>query len=125
MQGIKERDGYDCDVEDLYLTEGASGAVKNILQILIRNEKDAILIPYPQYPLYSATIALLGGTVVPYYPDEQKGWQIDPAHLEDVITQVCSCILLHQSGQERMFVGCCEVWFALAHAHLTCLHEVR
>ena len=97
MQGIKERDGYDCDVEDLYLTEGASGAVKNILQILIRNEKDAILIPYPQYPLYSAAIALLGGTVVPYYPDEQKGWQIDPAHLEDVITQVCSCTMLHQS----------------------------
>lgn len=86
-QGIKERDGYDCNVEDLYLTEGASGAVKNILQILIRNEKDAILIPYPQYPLYSAAIALLGGTVVPYYPDEKKGWQIDPAHLEDVITQ--------------------------------------
>ncbi len=88
LQGIKERDGYDCNVEDLYLTEGASGAVKNILQILIRNEKDAILIPYPQYPLYSAAIALLGGTVVPYYPDEKKGWQIDPAHLEDVITQV-------------------------------------
>jgi len=88
LQGIKERDGHDCNVEDLYLTEGASGAVKNILQILIRNEKDAILIPFPQYPLYSAAIALLGGTVVPYYPDEKKGWQIDPAHLEDVITQV-------------------------------------
>lgn len=88
-QGIKDRDGYDCNVEDLYLTEGASGAVKNILQVLIRDEKDAILIPYPQYPLYSAAIALLGGTVVPYYPDEKKNWEIDPAHLEDVITQVC------------------------------------
>ena len=87
-QGIKERDGHDCNVDDLYLTEGASGAVKNILQIMIRNEKDAILIPYPQYPLYSAAIALLGGTVVPYYPDENKGWQIDPAHLEDVLAQV-------------------------------------
>lgn len=70
------------------MTEGASGAVKNILQVMIRNEKDAILIPYPQYPLYSAAIALLGGTVVPYYPDENKGWQIDPAHLDDVLDQV-------------------------------------
>ncbi|KAL3149453.1 hypothetical protein ABBQ32_002241 [Trebouxia sp. C0010 RCD-2024] len=86
-KGIKERDGHDCHVDDLYLTEGASGAVKNILQILIRNEKDAILIPFPQYPLYSAAIALLGGTVVPYYPDENKGWQIDPSHLEDVVAQ--------------------------------------
>lgn len=93
MQGIKERDGHDCNVDDLYLTEGASGAVKNILQIMIRDEKDAILIPYPQYPLYSAAIALLGGTVVPYYPDENKGWQIDPAHLEDVLAQVLSSVL--------------------------------
>ena len=60
---------------------------------MIRNEKDAILIPYPQYPLYSAAIALLGGTVVPYYPDENKGWQIDPAHLEDVLAQVLSPVL--------------------------------
>lgn len=89
MQGIKERDGHDCKLEDLYLTEGASGAVKLILQMLIRNEKDAIMIPYPQYPLYSATLALVGGTVVPYFPDEKKNWQIDPDHLEDVLQQVC------------------------------------
>lgn len=88
MQGIKARDGYECKVEDLYLTEGASGAVKLILQMLIRNEKDAIMIPYPQYPLYSATLALVGGTVVPYFPDEKKNWQIDPDHLEDVLQQV-------------------------------------
>lgn len=101
MQGIKERDGHDCHVDDLYLTEGASGAVKNILQILIRNEKDAILIPFPQYPLYSAAIALLGGTVVPYYPDENKGWQIDPSHLEDVVAQVCFPFLLRPPNNEQ------------------------
>lgn len=88
LQGIKERDGHECKVEDLYLTEGASGAVKLILQMLIRNEKDAIMIPYPQYPLYSATLALIGGTVVPYFPDEKKNWKIDPDHLEDVLQQV-------------------------------------
>lgn len=101
MQGIKERDGHDCNVDDLYLTEGASGAVKNILQIMIRDENDAILIPYPQYPLYSAAIALLGGTVVPYYPDENKGWQIDPAHLEDVLAQVLSPVLASCFEMER------------------------
>lgn len=72
---------------------------------MIRNEKDAILIPYPQYPLYSAAIALLGGTVVPYYPDENKGWQIDPAHLEDVLAQVLSPVLDCCLGTES-FAGC-------------------
>lgn len=52
------------------------------------------MIPYPQYPLYSATLALVGGTVVPYFPDEKKNWQIDPDHLEDVLQQVCHPFVL-------------------------------
>ena len=111
LQGIKERDGYDCNVDDLYLTEGASGAVKNILQIMIRDEKDAILIPYPQYPLYSAAIALLGGTVVPYYPDEKKGWQIDPAHLQDVLEQV------HSLASPTLVIQTCIDFMLLSIAH--------
>jgi alanine transaminase len=35
-----------------------------ILQLLIRSEKDGILCPIPQYPLYSASIALHGGSLV-------------------------------------------------------------
>ena len=35
-----------------------------ILQLLIRSEKDDILCPIPQYPLYSASIALHGGSLV-------------------------------------------------------------
>jgi aspartate/methionine/tyrosine aminotransferase len=35
-----------------------------MMQLLIRNEKDGILCPIPQYPLYSASIALHGGTLV-------------------------------------------------------------
>ena len=37
-------------------------------------EMTGILIPLPQYPLYSATITLCGGTAVPYYLDESKDW---------------------------------------------------
>ena len=35
-----------------------------MMQLLIRSEKDGILCPIPQYPLYSASIALHGGTLV-------------------------------------------------------------
>jgi glutamate--glyoxylate aminotransferase len=37
--------------------------VRNVLQSIIRNEADAVLVPIPQYPLYSASIALYGGKV--------------------------------------------------------------
>jgi len=59
-QGISERDGCPCEVDDLWLTDGASAAVNYLMRILIRDEKDAILVPIPQYPLYSATLSLYG-----------------------------------------------------------------
>lgn len=36
-----------------------------------------ILVPVPQYPLYSAAIALFGGSLVPYYLDETSNWGLD------------------------------------------------
>lgn len=44
------------------------------MKALIRDGADGILVPVPQYPLYSATITLYGGTLVPYYLDEDAGW---------------------------------------------------
>ncbi|KAL5995803.1 hypothetical protein ACLOJK_025873 [Asimina triloba] len=48
-----------------------------MMQLLLRSEKDGILCPIPQYPLYSASIALHGGTLVPYYLDEATGWGLE------------------------------------------------
>ncbi len=45
----------------IFLTDGASAGVRNVLQSIIRNDADAVLVPIPQYPLYSASIALYGG----------------------------------------------------------------
>jgi alanine transaminase len=44
---------------------------------MILDDKDAILIPIPQYPLYTASISLNGGVPAPYYLNEEKGWQLD------------------------------------------------
>lgn len=51
------------------LTEGASQGVHLLFNTLIFNKTDAILIPIPQYPLYSAGISLYGGAAAPYYMD--------------------------------------------------------
>ncbi|PRQ51742.1 putative alanine transaminase [Rosa chinensis] len=80
--GIEARDGYPSDPNDLFLTDGASPAVHMMLTLLLRSEKDGILCPIPQYPLYSASIALHGGTLVPYYLDEASGWGLEISDLK-------------------------------------------
>eukprot|EP00850_Spirogloea_muscicola_P000415 SM000002S05495 [mRNA] locus=s2:50034:52030:- [translate_table: standard] len=53
-----------------------------MMALLIRGESDGIMCPLPQYPLYSASIALHGGTLVPYYLDEETGWGLDISELD-------------------------------------------
>ncbi|XP_057535687.1 alanine aminotransferase 2-like [Amaranthus tricolor] len=57
-----------------------------MMQLLLRLEQDGILCPIPQYPLYSASIALHGGTLhlqVPYYLDEATGWGLEISELKN------------------------------------------
>eukprot|EP01066_Platyproteum_vivax_P020902 Platyproteum_vivax@DN884_c0_g1_i1.p1 len=74
---LTRRDGVVGDPENVFLTDGASPGVKMLLDALIRSNKDGILIPYPQYPLYSALITQLGGTAMPYYLKEENQWGLD------------------------------------------------
>ncbi|GAB4818926.1 hypothetical protein N2152v2_005972 [Parachlorella kessleri] len=74
---IQGRDGCPSDPENIFLTDGASVSVRYVLNALIRDENDAILVPIPQYPLYSASIQLYGGQLLPYNLKEDKGWGLD------------------------------------------------
>lgn len=79
---IQERDGVDdASADDIFLTDGASKAAQFVLQLLTRGPGDGVMLPIPQYPLYSATMALLNGTVVPYYLDEAHQWGVSQAEL--------------------------------------------
>ncbi|KAL6846187.1 hypothetical protein ACP4OV_023635 [Aristida adscensionis] len=75
--GISARDGFPSDSDDIFLTDGASAAVNLMMQILIRSHEDGILCPLPEYPLYSASIILHGGTMVPYNLTEDCGWGLE------------------------------------------------
>ncbi|KAK4479202.1 hypothetical protein RD792_014713 [Penstemon davidsonii] len=81
--GIEARDGFPADPNDIFLTDGASPAVHMMMQLLIRSKNDGIFCPIPQYPLYSASIALHGGTLVPYYLDEATGWGMEISELKN------------------------------------------
>ncbi|KAI3863532.1 hypothetical protein MKW92_003214 [Papaver armeniacum] len=53
-----------------------------MMQLLISSEKDGVLCPIPQYPLYFASIALHGGSLVPYYLDEATSWGLEVSELK-------------------------------------------
>ncbi|CAE8674877.1 unnamed protein product, partial [Polarella glacialis] len=84
---LADRDGVETDPEDVFLTDGASGAVKMVLQMLVRGPEDGVMLPIPQYPLYSATMTLLGGQSVGYFLDESAGWGISTQELERSISE--------------------------------------
>lgn len=79
---IEERDGHPSNSELIYLTSGASGGVGLIMQILIAGRDDGVMIPIPQYPLYSATLSLHNAHPVPYQLDARNDWAIDVAEME-------------------------------------------
>ena len=74
------------DVEDVYLGNGVSELISLVLQALLDNG-DEVLIPAPDYPLWTASTSLAGGTPVHYLCDETQDWQPDIADMESKITE--------------------------------------
>ncbi|KAF2307037.1 hypothetical protein GH714_024367 [Hevea brasiliensis] len=87
---IGRRDGYPSDPELIFLTDGASKGVMQILNTIIRGDGDGVLVPVPQYPLYSAAISLFGGSLVPYYLEETANWGLDINDLRHAVFQARS-----------------------------------
>ncbi|WP_394939222.1 pyridoxal phosphate-dependent aminotransferase [Psychromicrobium sp. YIM B11713] len=72
-------------VDDVYLGNGVSELIQMSLQALL-NDGDEVLIPTPDYPLWTACVSLSGGRPVHYLCDEEQDWQPDLADLEAKIT---------------------------------------
>uniref|UniRef100_A0A2P2MNB9 alanine transaminase n=2 Tax=Rhizophora mucronata TaxID=61149 RepID=A0A2P2MNB9_RHIMU len=58
-----------------------------ILNTIIRGAGDGVLVPVPQYPLYSAAITLFGGSLVPYYLEETANWGLDINDLQHAVAE--------------------------------------
>ena len=81
------------DVDDVFLGNGVSELITMTMQALLNNG-DEVLIPAPDYPLWTATTALAGGTPVHYLCDETQGWQPDIADLESKITDRTKAVVV-------------------------------
>jgi alanine-synthesizing transaminase len=73
------------DVGDIYIGNGVSELIVMAMQALLNND-DEMLIPAPDYPLWTAAVTLAGGTPVHYLCDENDGWYPDLADIEAKIT---------------------------------------
>lgn len=71
---IERRDGFPADPNNIYLSAGASAGVNTLMHIMCSSDKTGILVPIPQYPLYTATLSILNARCCPYYLDESTGW---------------------------------------------------
>jgi alanine-synthesizing transaminase len=80
-------------VEDVYLGNGASELIVMSMNALL-NTGDEVLIPAPDYPLYTGAVALSGGTPVHYVCDEQSGWLPDIADIRRKITANTKAIVI-------------------------------
>jgi alanine-synthesizing transaminase len=76
--------GMDVDVDSIYLGNGISELISMAVTALVE-DGDEILIPAPDYPLWTAVTTLAGGTAVHYLCDEQSDWYPD---LEDMASKI-------------------------------------
>ncbi|KAI4235509.1 MAG: hypothetical protein LQ349_003118 [Xanthoria aureola] len=74
---IERRDGYPSDPANIFLSAGASSGVNTLMNVICAKPETGILVPIPQYPLYTATLAVLNARCVPYYLDESRTWGTD------------------------------------------------
>lgn len=85
MQRYQLEGILDVDVEDIILGNGVSELIVMALQALL-NPGDEVLVPSPDYPLWTAATSLGGGTPVHYRCDEANDWQPDLDDIESKIT---------------------------------------
>ena len=80
-------------VDDVYLGNGASELIVMSLNALL-DDGDEVLVPAPDYPLWTAAVSLSGGRPVHYMCDEQADWCPDIADIRDKITSATKAIVV-------------------------------
>ena len=93
VQYYQQKGLFGVDVNDVYIGNGVSELIVMAMQALL-NSGDEVLIPAPDYPLWTAAASLAGGTPVHYICDEQAGWYPDLADMESRISARTRAIVL-------------------------------
>jgi alanine-synthesizing transaminase len=93
VQHYQQRGIDTIDVDDVWLGNGVSELITVSLQAMLDNG-DEVLVPAPDYPLWTAATSLAGGRPVHYLCDESAGWQPDLGDLRAKITARTKAIVV-------------------------------
>ncbi|AYG01513.1 pyridoxal phosphate-dependent aminotransferase [Lactococcus allomyrinae] len=93
MQYCQIKGFPNVDVDDIYTGNGVSELIVMSMQGLL-DTGDEVLIPMPDYPLWTASVSLAGGKAVHYVCDEQAGWFPDIDDIKSKITNNTKAIVL-------------------------------
>lgn len=93
MQYCQLKKFPNVDIEDIYLGNGVSELIVMSMQGLLDNG-DEVLVPMPDYPLWTAAVSLAGGKAVHYVCDEVAEWYPDLADMESKVTSRTKAIVL-------------------------------
>ena len=93
MQYSQQKGVHGVEIDDIYLGNGVSELIVMALQALL-NDGDEVLVPAPDYPLWTAAVHLSGGRAVHYLCDEQADWFPDLADVAAKITDRTRAIVI-------------------------------
>ncbi|GAB2675863.1 pyridoxal phosphate-dependent aminotransferase [Aliiglaciecola aliphaticivorans] len=93
MQYYQQKNIKNISVDDVFIGNGVSELIVMAMQALLNNG-DEVLIPSPDYPLWTAAVSLSSGTPVHYKCDEQAGWFPDITDIRNKITANTKAIVL-------------------------------
>lgn len=93
MHYTQEKRIANVQLEDIYIGNGVSELIVMAMQALLNNG-DEVLVPAPDYPLWTAAVSLGGGIARHYICDEQSGWLPDPADIRAKITPNTRAIVI-------------------------------
>jgi alanine-synthesizing transaminase len=86
MQETQRKGIRNVTIEDIYIGNGVSELIVMAMQGLL-NDTDEMLIPSPDYPLWTAAVSLAGGNPIHYVCDEQADWFPDIEDMRSKITE--------------------------------------
>jgi len=81
------------EVDDVFIGNGVSELITMVLQAFL-DDGNEVLVPAPDYPLWTGQVTLSGGTPVHYRCDESNGWNPDLADIESKITENTHAIVI-------------------------------
>ncbi len=93
MQYAQTKDIPNVTIEDVYTGNGVSELI-NLSMSALLDDGDEVLVPSPDYPLWTACVTLAGGKAVHYICDEKADWNPDMADIERKITPNTKAIVI-------------------------------